>query len=142
MSTKTAARPKKFFGRFREPLTDMPDLVVSQVESFKWLVEHGLKEVFQEFSSIKDFSERKFQLDFVGFELDEPKMNEYEAKEKKTSYEAPLRVRIKLKNFIQKTEKEVAKELSAHADPSLQAIGTRCHSLGCAHCCEASAIAA
>ncbi len=84
----------------------MPNLVVSQVESFKWLIEKGLKEVFEEFSSIKDFSERKFQLDFVGFELDKPKMDEYEAKEKKTSYEAPLRVRIKLKNFIQKTEKE------------------------------------
>ncbi len=106
MSTKTSARPQKFFGRFREPLTEMPNLVVSQVESFKWLIEKGLKEVFEEFSSIKDFSERKFQLDFVGFELDKPKMNEYEAKEKKTSYEAPLRVRIKLKNFIQKTEKE------------------------------------
>lgn len=106
MPIKSSAKPKKFFGRFREPLTDMPDLVVSQVESFKWLVETGLKEVFQEFSSIKDFSERKFQLDFVGFELDKPKMNEYEAKEKKLSYEAPLRVKIKLKNFIQKTEKE------------------------------------
>ncbi|HRH25442.1 MAG TPA: DNA-directed RNA polymerase subunit beta [Parcubacteria group bacterium] len=106
MSTKTSARPQKFFGRFREPLTEMPNLVVSQVESFKWLIEKGLKEVFEEFSSIKDFSERKFQLDFVGFELDKPKIDEYEAKEKKLSYEAPLRVRIKLKNFIQKTEKE------------------------------------
>ncbi|MBX4195560.1 DNA-directed RNA polymerase subunit beta [Candidatus Parcubacteria bacterium] len=106
MSIKSSARPKKFFGRFREPLTDMPNLVVSQVDSFKWLIETGLKEVFQEFSSIKDFSERKFQLDFVGFELDKPKMDEYEAKEKKMSYEAPLRVKIRLKNFIQKTEKE------------------------------------
>ncbi|MHB1330515.1 MAG: DNA-directed RNA polymerase subunit beta [Minisyncoccota bacterium] len=106
MPTKSAARPKKYFGRFRESLTDMPNLVVSQVESFKWLIETGLKEVFQEFSSIKDFSEKKFELDFVGFELDQPKITEYEAKEKKLSYEAPLRVRIKLKNFIQKTEKE------------------------------------
>ncbi|MEK7194117.1 MAG: DNA-directed RNA polymerase subunit beta [Patescibacteria group bacterium] len=106
MSIKLTARPKKYFGRFRASLTDMPNLVVSQVDSFKWLVETGLKEVFQEFSSIKDFSERKFQLDFVGFELDKPKVTEYEAKEKKLSYEAPLRVRIKLKNFIQKTEKE------------------------------------
>ena len=97
---------KKFFGRFREPLTNMPNLVVSQVESFKWLIEHGLKEVFSEFTSIKDFSEKKFQLDFVSFELAEAKMNEYEAKEKKLSYEAPLKVRVKLKNLVMGTEKE------------------------------------
>ena len=66
---------KKYFGRFREPLTKMPNLVVSQVESFKWLIEKGLKEVFEEFSSIKDFSEKKFQLDFVSFELAEPKFD-------------------------------------------------------------------
>lgn len=103
---KRVNREKKYFGRFREPLTDMPDLVVSQVDSFKWLIENGLKEVFEEFSSIKDFSERKFQLDFIGFELEKPKFDEYEAKEKKLSYEAPLKVRVRLKNLIQKTEKE------------------------------------
>ncbi|MDQ3089749.1 MAG: DNA-directed RNA polymerase subunit beta [bacterium] len=102
----TLVREKKYFGRFREPLTEMPNLVTSQVESFKVLIETGLKEVFEEFSSIKDFSEKKFQLDFVGFELEEPKMNEHEVKEKKLSYEAPLKVRIRLKNFIMNTEKE------------------------------------
>lgn len=84
----------------------MPNLVVSQVESFKWLIEKGLKEVFEEFSSIKDFSEKKFQLDFVGFELAEAKIDEYTAKEKKHSYEASLKVRVLLKNLVMKTEKE------------------------------------
>ncbi|MDB5266415.1 MAG: DNA-directed polymerase, beta subunit [Parcubacteria group bacterium] len=106
MTIHKEKREKKYFGRFKEPLTEMPDLVISQVESFKWLIEEGLKEVFEEFSSIKDFSERKFQLDFVGFELDKPKMNEYEAKDLKLSYEAPLKVRVRLKNLIMKTEKE------------------------------------
>src|SRR3954467_11571529 len=106
MPIKSSARPKKFFGRFREPLTESPNLVVSQVDSFKWLIEHGLKEIFQEFSSIKDFSERKFQLDFVGFELEKPKMTEFEAKDKKLSYEAPLKVTVRLKNLIHKSEKE------------------------------------
>ncbi|MEX2010404.1 MAG: DNA-directed RNA polymerase subunit beta [Parcubacteria group bacterium] len=103
---KRSKREKKYFGRFREPLTNTPNLVVSQIDSFKWLIETGLKEVFEEFSSIKDFSERKFQLDFVGFELAEPKMDEYEAKDKKMSYEAPLKVRVRLKNLILNTEKE------------------------------------
>jgi DNA-directed RNA polymerase subunit beta len=102
----TKPRPKKYFGRFRKPLTEMPNLVVSQIESFKWLIEEGLKEVFAEFSSIKDFSEKKFQLDFTSFELAESKTDEYAAKEKKQSYEAPLKVKVKLKNLIMGTEKE------------------------------------
>lgn len=84
----------------------MPNLVSPQIESFNWLVEEGLKEVFKEFSSIKDFSEKKFELDFTGFELAEPKMGEHTAKLKKLSYEAPLKVKVRLKNFIAGTEKE------------------------------------
>jgi DNA-directed RNA polymerase subunit beta len=99
-------REKRYFGKFKEPLTDVPNLVTSQVESFQWLIKEGLKEVFQEFSSIKDFSEKKFTLDFVGFELSEPKYDEYYAKENKLSYEAPLKVRVRLKNHIVKSEKE------------------------------------
>ncbi|MEK7461558.1 MAG: DNA-directed RNA polymerase subunit beta [Patescibacteria group bacterium] len=99
-------REKKYFGRFKKPLAEIPNLVTSQVESFKWLIKKGLKEVFEEFSSIKDFSSKKFQLDFTSFELAEPKFDEYTAKERKLSYEAPLKVRIKLKNLIMHTEKE------------------------------------
>jgi len=99
-------RPKKYFGRFRKSLTDTPNLVISQVESFKWLIEKGLKEVFEEFSLIKDFSGKKFQLDFTSFELAEPKFDEYVAKDRKLSYEAPLKVRVRLKNLIMNTEKE------------------------------------
>ena len=106
MDIKENKREKKYFGRFREPMTEMPNLVVSQVESFKWLIEKGLKEVFDEFTSIKDFSEKKFQLDFTHFELAEPKIDEYMAKERKLTYDAPLKVRVKLKNLIMKTEKE------------------------------------
>jgi len=106
MSNTNTKREKKIFGKFKEPLTETPNLVKSQVESFDWLIKEGLKEVFQEFSSIKDFSEKKFTLDFVGFELSEPKFDEYYAKENKLSYEAPLKVKVRLKNHIVKSEKE------------------------------------
>ena len=102
----TTARPQKFFSRFKKPLIPTPNLVESQLDSFKWLVEKGLKEVFDEFSSIKDFSEKKFTLDFVGFQLAEAKHDEYYAKDNKLSYEAPLKVKVKLKNHILGTEKE------------------------------------
>ncbi|NQV88158.1 MAG: DNA-directed RNA polymerase subunit beta, partial [Parcubacteria group bacterium] len=100
------AREKKYFGKFRESLVPIPNLVKSQVDSFQWLMEKGLKEVFSEFSSIKDYSEKKFQLDFTGFELSEPKYDEYYAKDNKLSYEAPLKVKIRLKNLTLNTTKE------------------------------------
>lgn len=99
-------REKKYFGRFRKPLAEIPNLVKSQRDSFEWFIKEGLKEVFQEFSSIKDYSGKKFQLDFTGFEIAEPKFDEYHAKTNKLSYETPLKVKVKLKNLILGTTKE------------------------------------
>ncbi len=100
MSTKhaPAKREKKYFGKFKEPLTETPNLVEAQITSFNWLVEKGLEEVFKEFSSIKDYSEKKFELDFTGFKLGLPQYDEFYAKDNKLSYEAPLKVTVKLKN--------------------------------------------
>jgi DNA-directed RNA polymerase subunit beta len=106
MTHKTQANPQKFFSRFKNPLIKTPNFVEPQLDSFKWLVEKGMKEVFEEFSSIKDYSEKKFQLDFTGFELAAPKYDEYYAKDNKLSYEATLKVKVKLKNLILGTEKE------------------------------------
>ncbi len=97
---------QKHFGAYKKPLTNLPNLVEPQVESFKWLVEKGLGEVFKEFSSIKDYSGKKFELDFTGFKLGEPKHNEFYAKENKHSYEAPLKVTVRLKNKIVGSVKE------------------------------------
>ncbi|MDD5068115.1 MAG: DNA-directed RNA polymerase subunit beta [Candidatus Pacebacteria bacterium] len=99
-------RPKKYFGRWKKALTPMPNLVESQVASFKWLMEEGIKEVFKEFSPIKDYSEKKFDLEFTKIELGFPKLDEFESKRKKFSYEAPLKVTVKLKNKILGETKE------------------------------------
>ncbi len=102
----TTARPKKIFSRFKDPLVSTPNFVEPQLDSFKWLIEKGLREIFEEFSSIKDYSEKKFTLDFTGFELAQAKYDEYYAKDNKLSYEAPLKVKVRLKNHILGTEKE------------------------------------
>lgn len=101
-----AYRPKKYFSRFKEPLTNLPNLVESQTTSFKWLLDKGLKELFDEFSPIKDYAEKKFELSFTGFEMDKPKADEYTAKENRRSFEAPLKVMVKLKNKTLGTSKE------------------------------------
>lgn len=99
-------REKKYFARYTKPLVPLPNLVETHLKSYKWLLEEGLKEAFKEFSPIKDYSEKKFELEFTGIEISEPKYDEYFAKENKLSYEAPLKARVRLINKTFKTEKE------------------------------------
>ena len=106
LKTPYMMRPKKYFSRFKEPLAPLPNLVEGQLESYKWLLDKGLKEVFGEFSSIKDYSEKKFELEFTGYELTKPKYDEHYAKENKMNYEGGLKVMIKLKNKILGSTKE------------------------------------
>ncbi|MCX6755403.1 MAG: DNA-directed RNA polymerase subunit beta [Candidatus Nomurabacteria bacterium] len=103
---KSVARPKKYFSRYKKPLIEFPNLIETQVKSFKWLVENGIGEVFKEFSPINDYSGKKFQLEFTSFTLGEPKCDEYTAKLNKLSYEGLLKVRVKLTNKVLGTIKE------------------------------------
>jgi len=109
-TTKTVSGiQKKFFDRYREPLVPVPNLIEAQKKSFEWLIGEGIKEILQEFSPIQDFSEKKFSLEFQGFEIGEPKYDEYYAKDQKLSYEAPLKVKVKLINHTigDETEQEI-----------------------------------
>ncbi|MEX2029039.1 MAG: DNA-directed RNA polymerase subunit beta [Candidatus Paceibacterota bacterium] len=99
-------RPKKYFSRYKNPLVAFPNLIEAQLKSFQWLLEHGIGEVFKEFSPISDYSGKKFQLDFVSFSLGESKEDENDAKINKVSYQGPLKVRVKLTNKILGTVKE------------------------------------
>ena len=113
---------QKLFKNYKEPLALMPNLVELQTTSYKWLVEQGLREVFEEFSPIRDYSEKKFELQFTSFELDQPKFDEHYAKENKLSYDASLRVRVKLINKSLNQEKE--QELFLADFPVMTAHGT------------------
>ncbi len=106
MHLATMPRPKKFFGKYKKPLTETPNLVASQVASFEWLIKQGLKEVFKEFSPTKDYSEKKFELEFTKIEIGEPKFDEFESKANKLSYEAPLKIVARLKNKVVGETKE------------------------------------
>lgn len=98
--------PKKYFSKFKKSLVPIPNLVKDQIESFDWLIQKGIKEIFDEFTTINDTSGKKFEFKFLSFELGKPKYDEYYAKEKKLSYEAPLKARVSLRNKALGTEKE------------------------------------
>jgi len=102
----TMKREKKYFGKFKAPLITAPDMVSHQTDSFKWLLEKGLAEVFKEFSPIRDYAEKKFELSFSSFEISAPKYDEHYAKDNKMSYEGQLKAKVKLKNKLLSAEKE------------------------------------
>ena len=95
---KADVRPQKTFAKYRKPLTKLPNLVENQILSYKDLTEKGIVDIFREFSPLRDYSEKKFDLEFISFELSPAKYDEVYAKENKLTYEAPLRARVKLTN--------------------------------------------
>ncbi|MCR4280980.1 MAG: DNA-directed RNA polymerase subunit beta, partial [Candidatus Kaiserbacteria bacterium] len=104
--TRTAVRPQKFFGRFREPLVRLPSLVESQLESFRQFVEGGAERVFKEFSPITDHAGKKFELKLMKFTFGALRWDEYYAKRAMRTYEAPLSMVVRLKNKTTGDEKE------------------------------------
>ena len=98
MPTTQTDRPKKYFSRYKAPLTEMPHLVESQLTSFTWLVEQGITNLLKEFSPISDYAGKKFDLSFSSIELTRPKYDEHYAKNNKQNYEGQLKIRVVLKN--------------------------------------------
>ena len=97
---------KKYFSRYKKPLIDIPNMVDSQLASYKWFLSDGIRELFKEFSPIEDYAQKKFELKFVDFEIGETECDEFYAKDHKLTLDVPLRARIKLKNKLLNTEKE------------------------------------
>src|SRR3989344_1814243 len=99
-------REQKYFSRFRPARAPMPSLVQAQLDSYQWLLAQGARETFKEFTPIKDYSGKKFDLEFVKVELGEPKYDEHYAKEQKLTLDIPVRAIIRLKNKARNEEKE------------------------------------
>ncbi|MDQ5955161.1 MAG: DNA-directed polymerase subunit beta [Patescibacteria group bacterium] len=99
-------REQKYFSRFRAPRVETPNLVEAQVESYKELLHGGVKEVFKEFTPIKDYSGKKFDLEFVKIEMGEPKYDEHYAKAQKMTLDQPLRAIVRLLNKTTGESKE------------------------------------
>ncbi len=90
---------RKFFTPFHDVI-EMPNLIELQLNSYKWFLDQGLKELFAEINPIKDFTGKNFELIFGNYFLDKPKYDEKTAKERNTTFEAPLYVSAKLLNKV------------------------------------------
>ena len=79
-------------------VTEMPDLIDIQKNSYNWFLKSGLKDVLSDASPISDFS-GNLLLEFADYRLeDETKYTIEEAKARNTSYTSRLQVQVRLIN--------------------------------------------
>ncbi len=88
----------KYFSNYPKKLYPLPNLVELQLNSYKLFLEKGLRELFDEISPIVDYGGKDISLYFTDYYLDEPKCDEMKAKKNSLSYEAALKVKLKLVN--------------------------------------------
>ena len=99
---------KKNFGTysFKFPY---PNLIKFQLDSYENFLQNSLRNLFREFSPVKDYTGKEFELYFEKFILKDPEMTPMEAKSNNASYEAPLFVlcNLKIKNTGDSIKREV-----------------------------------
>ncbi|MCB2343314.1 DNA-directed RNA polymerase subunit beta [Clostridium estertheticum] len=91
-------RTRMSFSKIPE-VTDMPNLIEIQLDSYDWFLKEGLQEVFDDINPIQDYT-GNLVLEFVGYKLDieNIKYTEEQCKERDTTYAAPLKVKVRLRN--------------------------------------------
>ena len=95
---KLGKNERMTFSKISEVI-DMPNLIEIQKDSYEWFLDQGLKEVFEDMSSITDYT-GNLVLDFIDYRLDDkPKYTVAECKERDATYAAALRVLARLHNL-------------------------------------------
>lgn len=118
---KTTAPERKFFTPIRDAMP-VPDLVEVQRASYRWFFDKGIRELFDEISPITDFTGRDLELYFEDYYIDEPKFDEVMCREKNITFEAPLRVNVRLVN--KRTSQESRQEIYLGDIPVMTNRGT------------------
>ena len=94
----------KIFSSKAKPLIVQPHLAEIQINSYRWFLDKGLRELFQEFSPIRDYTGKELELYLEDYYFDEPKYDEEQSIYKSTTYEAALKVKLRLVNKLERDE--------------------------------------
>ncbi|WP_220741016.1 DNA-directed RNA polymerase subunit beta [Leuconostoc miyukkimchii] len=89
-------RTRRSYASIKEVL-DVPNLIEIQTASYQWFLDDGIKEMFGDIMPIDDF-QGTLSLEYVDYQLMEPKYNIDEAREHDANYSAPLHVTLRLTN--------------------------------------------
>ncbi|MBQ2713303.1 MAG: DNA-directed RNA polymerase subunit beta, partial [Clostridia bacterium] len=83
------------FSKIKEPL-EIPYLIEVQKDSYRAFINDGIRDVFEDFSPIVDFSNH-FELYFLDYTLEgKSKYSEKECRDRDATYGLPLRVKVRL----------------------------------------------
>lgn len=101
------------FGKIKSKI-DLPNLIEIQIKSYDWFIQskvakkklQGLQAVFEEIFPIESPHD-DVVLEFVNYDIGEPKYSEYECKERDVTYASPLKSTIRL---IRKDSMEVREQ--------------------------------
>ena len=103
-------------------ILDMPYLIEVQRNSYDTFIQEGIKDVFQDFSPITDYS-GKLQLEFLEHTLDGTcKYTIKECKERDVTYTSPLKVKVRL--TIKETGKMIEQTVFMGDIPKMTETGT------------------
>ncbi len=104
--TKVGKGVRMSYSKQKEVL-EMPNLIEVQKDSYRWFLEEGLYEVFEDISPISDYANH-LSLEFVDFQLceEDKKYTIEECKERDATYAAPLKVKVRLYNKENNSIKE------------------------------------
>lgn len=81
----------------REAVLEVPNLIQTQLDSFKLLIGEGLRELLKEISPIEDFTGNRFELRFLSHEFGTPKHTLAQCREQETTFDAPLYITTELR---------------------------------------------
>ncbi|MCQ2386348.1 MAG: DNA-directed RNA polymerase subunit beta, partial [Clostridia bacterium] len=94
---KLGANTRMSFARIEDSL-EMPNLIEVQKKSFQWFLDEGMNEVLHDVSPVLDYS-GNLSVDFTAYSIDaKPKYSVEECKERGATYEAPIRMTVRLTN--------------------------------------------
>lgn len=92
------ARHRRYFTNTDLEKFELPSLFEIQIDSYRWFLQDGIRELLDEISPIQDFSGKKLELHFLKHTIEDPKYDSETAKAKNLTYESSLKVHVQLIN--------------------------------------------
>jgi DNA-directed RNA polymerase subunit beta len=88
---------RRSYSRISAALAEVPipNLIELQRDSYAWFLREGLRELFQSFSPIYDFT-GNISLALLDYTLGEPKYSIEECRDRDMTYEAPIKAKVRL----------------------------------------------
>ncbi len=116
----TTSSSRRSYARLPQIL-EVPNLIKVQLDSFRWFQEHGLKQLLEKASPIKDLTGNRLELSFGNYEFRKPHSEE-ECRQRDLTYSSSLYVKTRL--LVKETGEIKEQDLFFGDIPQITAKGT------------------